>query len=113
MDSRSRILAAAARGASGLAPFFLQGNEEVEINASVQRLTAAVNAKDINGIMAYYAPDESLFVFDALPPRQYVGAAAFRKDWEGFLAAYPGALHAEVSDWKVETDGNLGYGHGV
>ena len=83
-----------------------------EINASVQRAVAAVNAKDINGIMAYYVPDDSLVVFDALPPRQYLGAAAFRKDWEGFLAAYPSTLQAEVSDWKIETDGNLAYGHG-
>ena len=88
-------------------------NEEAEVNASAQRLVAAVNTKDINGIMAYYTPDDSLLVFDALIPRQYVGAAAFRKDWEGFLATYPGALHAEVSDWKSETDGNLAYGHGI
>src|SRR5262245_2274900 len=72
-----------------------------------------MNAKDINGIMAYYSPDESLHVFDALPPRQYVGATAFRKDWEGFLAAYANALHAEVSEWKTETEGNLAYGHGI
>jgi ketosteroid isomerase-like protein len=52
----------------------------------VQRLVAAVNAKDINSIMAYYTPDESLLVFDAVLPRQYAGATAFRKDWEGFLA---------------------------
>src|SRR5439155_23896345 len=51
-----------------------RANDEAEINASVQRLVAAVNAKDINGIMAYYSPSESLLVFDALPPRQYVGA---------------------------------------
>jgi ketosteroid isomerase-like protein len=63
--------------------------------------------------MAYYSPDESLFVFDALPPRQYVGAAAYRKNWEGFLAAYPGAVHAEVTDWKTATEGNLAYGHGI
>ena len=53
-------------------------NEDAEVNASVQRLVAAVNAKDINGIMAYYTPDDSLLVFDAMIPRQYVGAAAFR-----------------------------------
>jgi ketosteroid isomerase-like protein len=77
----------------------------------VQRFVDAVNAKDINGIMAFYVPDESLFVFDAMVPRQYVGAAAYRKDWEGFLAAYPSTMHAEISDLKVETEGNLGYGH--
>ena len=90
-----------------------RSNDAAEIDASLQRLVAAVNAKDINGIMAYYSPGESLLVFDALPPRQYVGATAYRKDWEGFLAAYPTGVHAEASDWKVETEGNLAYGHGI
>src|SRR5438552_17938373 len=71
-------------------------NEEPEINASVQRLIAAMNAKDMNGVMAYYSSDESLQVFDALPPRQYVGAPAYRKDWQGCLAAYAGGVQAEV-----------------
>lgn len=88
-------------------------NDQADINQSVQRLMTAVNAKNINGIMAYYTPDESLLVFDALPPRQYVGAAAYRKNWEGFLAAYPNSLHAEVTDWKAEAEGNLAYGHGI
>ncbi len=79
----------------------------------MQHLVASVNAKDINGIMAYYKPDESLIVYDAVLPRQYVGAAAYRKDWEDYLSAYPGAIHAEVTDWKMETDRNLAYGHGI
>jgi ketosteroid isomerase-like protein len=88
-------------------------NDEADINASVQRLVAAVDAKDINAIMAYYSPDENLFVYDAVPPRQYVGATAFRKDWLEFLAAYPASIHAETNDWKVESDGNLAYAHGA
>ncbi len=84
-----------------------------DLNASLQRQVAAVNAKDIDAIMAYYVPDESLFVYDALPPRQYVGAAAYRKDWMGFLAVYPSTVHAEVSDWKVETEGSLAFAHGA
>jgi ketosteroid isomerase-like protein len=90
-----------------------RASDDADINQSLQHLVAAVNAKDINGIMAYYTADEDLFVFDALPPRQYVGAAAYRKDWEGFLAAYPTAVHAEMTDWKTEAEGNLAYGHGV
>jgi ketosteroid isomerase-like protein len=87
--------------------------DDSDINASVQRLVTAVNARDVNGIMAYYAPDESLLVFDATLPRQYVGATAFRKDWEGFLAGFPSTIHAELSDWKSEADQNLAYGHGI
>jgi len=113
MNRRSSFLAMLAMVAGCVASSCSQANDEADVNASVQHLVAAVNAKDLNGIMAYYSPDESLFVFDALPPRQYVGAAAYRKNWEGFLAAYPGALHAEVTDWKTETEGSLAYGHGI
>jgi ketosteroid isomerase-like protein len=99
--------------AGSLASSCSRANDEADVNASVQHLVSAVNAKDLDGIMTYYSPDENLFVFDALPPRQYVGASAYRKNWEGFLGAYAGALHAEVTDWKTETEGNLAYGHGI
>jgi len=84
-----------------------------DINANMQKLAAAINAKDVNSIMSFYSADDSLLVFDAIPPRQYVGAASFRKDWEGFLSAFPTSIHAEVTDWKAEADTNLGYGHGI
>ena len=90
-----------------------QLSSTAEINASLERLVAGVSAKDIDGIMAYYVPDESLLVFDALLPRQYIGAAAHRKNWESFMARYPSTVHAEVSEWKAETAGNLAYGHGI
>ena len=96
-----------------LASSCARANGEAELNSSAQRLVAAVNAKDINGIMAYYTPDETLLVFDVVTPRQYVGAAAYRKNWEAFLATYPAAVHAELVDWKAEADGSLGYGHGI
>src|SRR5215831_4663620 len=115
MNQRSHFLAALAIVAAcvSCSSSGAGANDQAEINASLQRFVAAVNAKDINGIMAYYTPDDSLLVFDALLPRQYVGAAAYRKDWEGFLAAYPNAINADVSDWNVETEGNLAYGHGI
>ncbi len=103
------LLVGATCFASSCAP----ANGEAEINASAQRLVAAVNAKDMDGIMAYYTPDESLLVFDVVTPRQYVGATAYRKNWEGFLGPYPTTVHAELNDWKTEADGNLGYGHGI
>jgi ketosteroid isomerase-like protein len=49
----------------------------------------------------------------AVPPRQYVGATAFRKDWQEFLAIFPTTLHAETIDWKSEAEGNLAFGHGA
>jgi ketosteroid isomerase-like protein len=113
MSQRGGFLAAVALVAACVTSSCSRGNDDAEVNASLKHLVAAVSAKDINGIMEYYVPDETLLVFDALPPRQFVGAAAHRKNWESFLAAYPGTVHAEVSDWKTETEGNLSVGHGI
>jgi ketosteroid isomerase-like protein len=63
--------------------------------------------------MACYVPDESLLVFDVVPPRQYVGAKAYQKDWEELFAAYPGLAGVEMSDLSVTSEGNLGYGHNI
>ena len=83
-----------------------------DIKALEDRLITAVKAKDVDAIMKVYVPDESLFVFDVVPPRQYVGAAAYRKDWH-FLAIFAGPITVELTDFAVVTDHNLGYGHSI
>jgi ketosteroid isomerase-like protein len=83
-----------------------------QIQALEKNYIDAMNAKDLNGIMAAYVPDENLIAFDATPPRQYIGANAYRKDYADSLALFPGSIHVELSDWKIDTEGNLGYGHG-
>jgi len=85
--------------------------DEARIRALEARFVAAFSAEDLDGIMNCYVPDESLFVFDVIPPRQYVGAAAYRKDWEGFLKSFAGPVKVELTDLAVSTDGTIGYGH--
>jgi ketosteroid isomerase-like protein len=63
--------------------------------------------------MKAYVPGESLFVFDVVPPRQYVGAAAYRKDWEGFLATVKGPLKFTITDLAVAADRSLGYSRSI
>jgi ketosteroid isomerase-like protein len=85
--------------------------DEAKIEALAAALTAAVNAKDIDAIMKFYVPDETLVVFDIIPPRQYIGANAFRMDWENFVALFKGPVKFEISDLHIEADGTLGYSH--
>src|SRR6202050_5220555 len=61
-------------------------SDKAQIEALENRFAAAFNAKDVDAIMKAYVPNQSLFVFDLVPPRQYVGADAYRKDWQEFLA---------------------------
>jgi ketosteroid isomerase-like protein len=64
-------------------------------------------------MMKVYVPDQTLFVYDVIPPRQYVGAAAYRKDWQGFLNDFDGPITIEMTDLDVAADHNLGYGHSI
>jgi ketosteroid isomerase-like protein len=86
---------------------------KAEIKALEDQLLAAFKAKDVDGIMKAYMPDQSLVVFDVVPPRQYVGAAAYRKDWQEFLALFTGPITVERSDLEIVADHNLGYGHSI
>jgi ketosteroid isomerase-like protein len=86
-----------------------QANDETAIRALNQRFAAGVNAKDVKKIMSVYIEDETLHVFDAIPPRQFVGARAYRKDYEEFLDLFPGPIKFETSDLNVTVAGALGY----
>jgi ketosteroid isomerase-like protein len=86
------------------------GAEDVaQIKAQEEQYGAAVNAKDLDAIMKAYVPGETVVVFDALPPRQYVGAVALRKDWADFLAATKGPLKLTITDVACDANGSLGY----
>jgi ketosteroid isomerase-like protein len=88
-------------------------DDKAAINASVQRFGQAIENRDLDGIMAYYAPGNSLLVYDVITPRQYAGADAYRKDWQQTLAPYVGPIHFETHDWTVDTEGNLAYAYGT
>jgi uncharacterized protein (TIGR02246 family) len=84
-----------------------------DIKALEDRFVAAFKAKDVDAIMKVYAPDQSLVVFDVVPPRQYVGAAAYRKDWQTLLGNFEGPITVELTDFDVAADRNLAYSHSI
>ena len=84
-----------------------------KIKALEARFADAVAAKDLDGIMKAYVTDDSLFVFDVAPPRQYVGAKAYRKDWDDFLKTFPGPVQFTITDLSVTAEGPLGYSHSI
>src|ERR1700751_6501130 len=84
-----------------------------DIRALEDRFVAAFKAKDVDAIMKVYAPDQTLVVFDVVPPRQYVGAAAYRKDWQTFLGSFEGPITVELTDLDIGADRNLAYSHSI
>lgn len=84
------------------------------LKALEDKFTAAFNAKDINAVMSAYVPDSSLLVFDATPPRQWVGADGYRKDWEGLFAAFTGQIEFALTDADYTVGGgDVAFGHSI
>jgi ketosteroid isomerase-like protein len=87
---------------------------QAEIKALQERLMAAIRVKDYDAIMACYIPGEKLFVFDVVPPRQYVGAPAYKDDWKAALGPFKGPVAVTMSDLTIVSNGSdLAYGHSI
>jgi uncharacterized protein (TIGR02246 family) len=86
-------------------------SDEAEVKALEANITASAQAKDADAIMKNYVPDETLIVFDLIPPRQYTGADAYKKDWQGFLDTFNGPPKVENSEMQVVSDGKLAFAH--
>jgi uncharacterized protein (TIGR02246 family) len=110
---KSFVAAAAITLALCAVTFRAQAKEsdEAQIKALESNYVAAIEAKDPDAIMKYFVPDETLVVFDVVPPRQYVGADSYKKDWQGFLGTLSGPLKVEDSEMQVVSDGKLAYAH--
>jgi uncharacterized protein (TIGR02246 family) len=90
-----------------------RADARADIKALEDRFVAAFKAKDADAIMKVYAPGQALVVFDVVPPRQYVGAAAYRKDWQTFFGSLDGPLTVELTDLDIAADRNLAYSHSI
>jgi ketosteroid isomerase-like protein len=83
------------------------------IRALEDRFAAGVTAKDVDALMKVYAPGENLFVFDVVPPRDYAGFDAYKKDWQTFIGSLKGPLKFTISDLAIHSDGTLAYSHSI
>ena len=88
-------------------------DDKAQITALENQFAAAVRVRDVDAIMKVYEPDEGVFVFDLVPPRQYVGAAAYRKDWAGFIGGFKGKVSFTISDLSITTADTLAYSHSI
>lgn len=90
-----------------------KADNRTAVQALEDQFAAAVRARDLDGIMKVYAPGSDLVVFDVVPPRQYVGVDAYRKDWKGFLDTFKGPIKFTVSDLSIDAGGKMAYSHSI
>ncbi len=87
-------------------------SDKAQVQALEKGFAAALSAKNVDRIMSYYAHD-GLFVFDVSPPRQHVGWADYKKDWQDFFGSVPGPMSFDIADLAITTVGPVGWSHSI
>ncbi len=113
ISTRSILFCLVTISCGAVPPARAASDDVAQIRALEDRLAASAEARNLDAIMKCYVPDETLFVFDVIPPRQYVGARAFRKDWDDFLGSMKGPIKFTITDLAVTPVGTVAYGHSI
>jgi ketosteroid isomerase-like protein len=96
---------------AGTLPLSAQAKPVADDKAAIKALydewNDGFNKKDVNAIMAVYAP--TVFAFDAIPPREYPTWAAYKKDWDALFTAFPGPVTNTISDLNITVVGSVAY----
>lgn len=87
--------------------------DRAAIQALEDTYNEGFNARDVDKVMSVYLPGKGLFVFDVVPPREYKGSDAYRKDFEQLFAAFPGPIKNTISEQTIHVVGSLAYGHNI
>ncbi|MCA9130805.1 MAG: nuclear transport factor 2 family protein [Planctomycetales bacterium] len=85
--------------------------DESKIRQVISRWSRALEAKDLDGIVADYADDAVLF--DAIPPYKVVGKAAIREVWANCLPYFPEQFKSEHRDIVIHVSGDTAIMYGV
>ncbi len=76
-----------------------------EVRALLDRWSEAARTKDIERLMAQYAPD--IVYFDVVPPLQHTGSAAVRRNFLRWFALWESAIGQDIHDVKILANGNI------
>lgn len=77
---------------------------ETEIKALLDTWSAAVAAKDVDGLMTLYAPD--IVYFDVVPPLRFSGAAEVRKNFQRWFDIWASGIKSESRDLRILASGD-------
>ncbi|GEB54371.1 YybH family protein [Streptomyces cacaoi] len=77
-----------------------------EVRTRMEEWKKAFESKDVDSIMAFYAP-EGFTAFDLMPPFQFEGGEMWRKNWVDFYEAFDGPIELELADLRVDAQADL------
>jgi uncharacterized protein (TIGR02246 family) len=88
-------------------------NDEAEIQELYDRWAKAARARDVDTVMSIYAPGNAVIAYDIVPPLQYIGNDAYRKDYEEFFAHYDGPIEIEYRDLRIVAGDSVAFIHAL
>ena len=91
----------------------LPSPDRAAIAALENRLAEALRHKDLDALMAVYAPRADLLVFTVAgdSPASHEGAAELREYWHKTFTAADGPIDVAITDLAIEGDRNFAFGH--
>ena len=84
-------------------------SSQSEVRALLESRVEASQAKDIDRLMSLYSPD--IVYFDVVPPRQFTGSDAVRRNFERWFNEYEGSIGLETHDLHIAMSGDVAFAH--
>jgi ketosteroid isomerase-like protein len=84
-------------------------HDEPDIRARIDSWAAALRAKNVDDLVAHYAPDA--VTADLAPPLWNRGTATLRKNFEGWLASWAGPIGIDVRDVHVTASDDVAFAY--
>jgi len=85
--------------------------EDTAIQDRLESLAHAIRDKDIDAVMAHYAPD--VVVFDVMPPLDVQSAADYRKNFERWFSSMIGPIDYEMNGLRISMSESHAFCHFV
>lgn len=82
--------------------------DEARISDFIAGVAQAIRAKDLDALMAHYAPDAVIF---DLMPLQTMGRDAYRRNFESWFSMVKGPIEFEIRDLRIMTREDVAFGH--
>jgi uncharacterized protein (TIGR02246 family) len=84
-----------------------KSTSEPEIRRLIEDRVKAIHEKDVNAVVAEYAPD--VVMFNLAPPLQTKGVD--KKGIEKWFSGYQGAIDCEIRDLSISTGDDVAFCH--
>ena len=85
--------------------------DEAQIRRLIDDWAKALHAKDVDAIMACYAPD--VLVFDLAPPLRHAGADLHRTNFAEWFKTFRGPIGSQMRDLHIAAGDDVAFCHGL